>query len=121
MRAAVLNTIPGKLEIEELSVDTPRSREVLVRTAHAGFASLGTFAEQMLVLENAVVKIRDDMPLDTAALIGCGVTTGLGAVFRTARVEAGTTVAVIGCGGIGLNCVQGAAIAGAARVIAIDL
>jgi S-(hydroxymethyl)glutathione dehydrogenase/alcohol dehydrogenase len=67
------------------------------------------------------VKIRDDMPLDRAALIGCGVTTGVGAVFRTARVEPGSTVAVIGCGGIGLNCVQGAAIAGAGRIIAVDL
>ena len=84
------------------------------------FASLGSFAEQMLVHEHGVVKIRDDMPLDRAALIGCGVTTGIGAVFRTASVEAGSTVAVIGCGGVGLNCVQGAALAGASRVIAID-
>jgi S-(hydroxymethyl)glutathione dehydrogenase/alcohol dehydrogenase len=85
------------------------------------FLHCSSFAEQMLVHENAVVKVRDDMPLDRAALIGCGVTTGLGAVFRTARVEPGSTVAVIGCGGIGLNCVQGAAIAGAGRIIAIDL
>jgi S-(hydroxymethyl)glutathione dehydrogenase/alcohol dehydrogenase len=84
------------------------------------FASLGSFAEMMLVHEHAVVKIRDDMPLDRAALIGCGVTTGIGAVFRTARVEPGSTVAVIGCGGVGLNCVQGAALAGASRVVAID-
>ena len=60
------------------------------------------------------------MPLDRAALIGCGVTTGVGAVFNTAKVEPGSTVAVIGCGGIGLNCIQGAAIAGAARVFALD-
>ncbi len=84
------------------------------------FAALGSFAEQMLVHEHAVAKIRDDMPLDRAALIGCGVTTGVGAVFRTAQVEAGSTVAVIGCGGIGLNCVQGAVLAGASRVIAVD-
>jgi S-(hydroxymethyl)glutathione dehydrogenase/alcohol dehydrogenase len=84
------------------------------------FAGLGSFAEQMLVHEHAVAKVRDDMPLDRAALIGCGVTTGVGAVFRTAAVEAGSTVAVIGCGGVGLNCVQGAALAGASRVIAID-
>ena len=63
----------------------------------------------MLVHENAVVKIRDDMPLDRAALIGCGVTTGLGAVFSTARVEPGSEVAVIGAGGIGLAAIQGAA------------
>src|SRR5438132_5821543 len=84
------------------------------------FASLSSFAEQMLVHEHAVAKVRDDMPLDRAALIGCGVTTGVGAVFRTARVEAGSTVAVIGCGGVGLNCVQGAALAGASRIVAVD-
>ncbi len=84
------------------------------------FASLGSFAEQMLVHEHAVVKIRSEMPLDRAALIGCGVTTGVGAVFRTAGVEPGSTVAVIGCGGVGLNCVQGAALAGASRVVAVD-
>jgi S-(hydroxymethyl)glutathione dehydrogenase/alcohol dehydrogenase len=84
------------------------------------FSGLSAFAEEMLVHENAVVKIRDDMPFDRAALIGCGVTTGLGAALKKAKVEAGSTVAVIGCGGIGLNCVQGAAIAGASRIIAID-
>jgi S-(hydroxymethyl)glutathione dehydrogenase/alcohol dehydrogenase len=84
------------------------------------FAGLGSFGEQLLIHEHGVVKIRDEMPLDRAALIGCGVTTGLGAVFRTARVEAGSTVAVIGCGGIGLNSVQGAALAGASRIVAVD-
>ena len=85
------------------------------------FMRLSSFSEQMLVHEHALVKINKDMPLDRAALIGCGVTTGVGAVFRTAAVEAGATVAVIGCGGIGLNCIQGARIAGAGRIIAIDL
>ena len=84
------------------------------------FANLGSFAEQMLVHEHSVVKIRDDMPLDRAALIGCGVTTGVGAVIHTAAVEPGATVAVIGCGGVGLSCVNGAAIAGASKVIAVD-
>jgi S-(hydroxymethyl)glutathione dehydrogenase/alcohol dehydrogenase len=84
------------------------------------FAHLSSFAEKMLVHENAVVKIRDDMPLDRAALIGCGVTTGVGAALRTARVEPGSTVAVIGCGGVGMGAINGAAIAGAARVIAVD-
>src|SRR4029079_4659399 len=78
------------------------------------------FAEWMLVHENTLVKIRDDMPLDRAALIGCAVTTGLGAVFNTARVPPGSSVAVLGCGGVGLNAVQGAAIAGAGRLIAVD-
>jgi S-(hydroxymethyl)glutathione dehydrogenase / alcohol dehydrogenase len=85
------------------------------------FLELSSFAEQMLVHEGAVVKIRDDMPLDRAALIGCGVTTGLGAVFNTAAVRPGQTVAVIGCGGVGLSAVQGAAIAGAERIIALDM
>ncbi|MBW2244934.1 MAG: Zn-dependent alcohol dehydrogenase [Deltaproteobacteria bacterium] len=84
------------------------------------FMDLSSYAEQLLVHEHALVKIRKDMPLDRAALIGCGVTTGLGAVFNTARIRVGSTVAVIGCGGIGLSAVQGASIAGASRVIAID-
>jgi S-(hydroxymethyl)glutathione dehydrogenase/alcohol dehydrogenase len=84
------------------------------------FAHLSSFAEQMLVHENALVKIREDMPLDRAALIGCGVTTGLGAALNTARVEPGSSVAVIGCGGVGLSAVQGSRIAGAGRIIAVD-
>jgi S-(hydroxymethyl)glutathione dehydrogenase/alcohol dehydrogenase len=85
------------------------------------FYSLSSFAEQMLIHEHALVKIRDDMPLDRAALIGCGVTTGFGAVIHTAKVEVGSTVAVIGCGGIGLSAINGAAIAGAGRIIAVDI
>ncbi len=85
------------------------------------FAHLSSFAEQMLVHENAVVKIREDMPLDKAALIGCGVMTGVGSVFRTAAVEPGSTVAVIGCGGVGLSTINGADLAGASRVIAVDV
>ncbi|MEM7251366.1 MAG: Zn-dependent alcohol dehydrogenase [Pseudomonadota bacterium] len=85
------------------------------------FANLSSFAEQMLVHENAIVKVSEEMPLDRAALIGCGVTTGVGAVWHTAQVEPGATVAVIGCGGVGLSCVNGAALAGAGRVIAIDM
>jgi S-(hydroxymethyl)glutathione dehydrogenase/alcohol dehydrogenase len=85
------------------------------------FLRLSAFAEYLLVHENTLVKIREDMPLDRAALIGCAVTTGLGAVFNTAKVTPGSTVAVIGCGGVGLNAVQGAWIAGASRVIAIDM
>ena len=84
------------------------------------FLNLSSFAERMLVHEHAIVKIRPDMPLDRAALIGCGVTTGVGAVIHTAKVEPGSTVAVIGCGGVGLSCINGAAIAGAGRIIAVD-
>jgi len=81
---------------------------------------LGAFAERMLVHENALVKIRDDMPLDRAALIGCGVTTGLGAALNTAKIRPGQTAAVIGCGGVGLSIIQGCRIAGAQRIVAID-
>jgi S-(hydroxymethyl)glutathione dehydrogenase/alcohol dehydrogenase len=81
---------------------------------------LSCFGEQMLLHENAVVKITRDIPLEKAALIGCGVTTGIGAVMNTARVTPGSTVAVVGCGGIGLNAVQGARLSGAVRIIAVD-
>ena len=82
--------------------------------------NLSSFAEMMCVHEHAIVKIDKDIPLDGAALVGCGVVTGVMAVFNAARVEPGSTVAVIGCGGIGLSAVNGAALAGAERVIAID-
>ncbi len=214
MKAAVLNEIPGRLEIQDVSIGTPGPREVLVRTVAAGlchsdlhfmegtyttavpavlghesagvveavgsmvnyvepgdhvitclaafcghcedclgghparcqrkgadlvrnpdedsrltrgdedlaqFLHCSSFAEKLLVHEHALVKIRKDMPLEKAALIGCGVTTGLGAVFRTARVDPGSDVVVIGCGGIGLSAIQGARIAGANRVIAVDM
>jgi len=85
------------------------------------FLNLSSFAEQMLVHQHACVAIRKDMPLDRAALIGCGVMTGVGAVIHTSNVRPGETVAVIGCGGVGLAAINGAAIAGAGRVIAIDL
>jgi len=84
------------------------------------FANLSSFAEQMLIHEHALVKIGPEMPLAQAALIGCGVITGYGAVVHTAKVEPGSTVAVVGCGGIGLSAVNGAEIAGAGRIIAID-
>ncbi len=214
MKAAVLNEIPGSLRIEDVSIDAPGPREVLVRTVAAGlchsdlhfmegtyttavpavlghesagvveavgsmvdyvgpgdhvitclaafcghcedclgghparcqrkgadlvrrpgepsrlsrgdealhqFLHCSSFAEQLLVHEHALVKIRPDMPLEKAALVGCGVTTGLGAIFRTARVDPGSDVVVIGCGGIGLSAVQGARIAGANRIIAVDM
>lgn len=83
-------------------------------------SQISSFAEQMLVPENALVKIPDEMPFDCAALIGCGVTTGLGAALYRARVEAGSTCAVVGCGGVGLSIIQGCRIAGAGRIIAVD-
>ena len=90
-------------------------------TAVDQFARLGGFAEQMLIHQNGVVKIVDEMPLDRAALIGCGITTGMGAVFRTAKVPPGASVCVIGAGGIGLAAVQAARIAGAVQVIVVDV
>jgi S-(hydroxymethyl)glutathione dehydrogenase / alcohol dehydrogenase len=211
-RAAILHSCPGDLAIEEIEVDAPGPREVLIQTAAAGlchsdlhfmegkysigcpavlghesagvvttvgsevsyvrpgdhvitcvsafcgecedclsgnparcqnpathgrpagaparlrlggtpltqFAGLGSYSSDLLVHERALVKIDENMPLDRAALIGCGVTTGLGAVFNTAQVPPGATVAVFGCGGIGLNVVQGARLSGASRIIAVD-
>src|SRR5438309_9661145 len=85
------------------------------------FSDLSTYAEKMLLHENAIVKIRDDMPLDCAALIGCGVLTGVGAALNTAKVEPGSTVAVFGAGGVGLAAIQGSYIAGARQIIAVDI
>lgn len=109
-----------------VSQETQRDKSDAPRLAKDGalmhqFINLSSYAEMMLVHEHAVVKVRKDMPLDRAALIGCGVMTGVGAVFHTAKVEPGSTVAVIGCGGIGLSAVNGAALAGAGRIIAIDV
>jgi S-(hydroxymethyl)glutathione dehydrogenase/alcohol dehydrogenase len=87
----------------------------------AQFAGLGGFAEQMLLPQEALMKVDGDIPVEVAAVVGCAVTTGLGAVFNTAKVPPGATVAVVGCGGIGLNVVQGAVVAGASRVIAVDV
>ncbi len=86
----------------------------------AAFMNMGAFAEQILVHESGCVPIRRDMPFDRACLIGCGVTTGFGAVVRSAAVRPGETVAVIGCGGVGLSAVNAAAVAGAGRIIAVD-
>lgn len=212
MKAAVLHEIPGKLQVEDISIDSPGPREVLINTATAGlchsdlhfiegkypyflptvlghesagvveavgeqvtyvqpgdhvitflsvfcgqcdyclsghptlcqrqqgarspelpprlsqngtpvfqFINLSSFAEQMLVDQNAVVKIDPEFPFDKAALLGCGVSTGLGASIQTAGVRPGDTVAVIGLGGVGVSAVQGARIAGADRIIAVDM
>ena len=85
-----------------------------------GFAGNGTFAEEMVVPWQCAVKVPDDVPYEIAALIGCGVTTGVGAVFNTAQVQPGSSVAVIGAGGVGISVIQGARIAGAAEIVAID-
>ncbi|MEI5100245.1 Zn-dependent alcohol dehydrogenase [Streptomyces sp. PmtG] len=85
-----------------------------------GFAGTGTFAEEVVVDAPCAVPIPDDVPFDIAALIGCGVTTGLGAALNTADVSAGSSVAVIGCGGVGVSVIQGARLRGAAHIVAVD-
>ena len=82
--------------------------------------NLSAFAEQMLIHEHACVKINPDMPLDRAAIIGCAVTTGAGTIFTACKVTPGETVAVVGCGGVGLATINAAKIAGAGRIIAAD-
>src|SRR5215218_4530388 len=85
-----------------------------------GFTGLGTFSDTMTISESQAVKVETDLPDDQLALIGCGVTTGVGAALNTAEVEPGSSVAVIGCGGVGQAVIQGARIAGAGRIIAVD-
>src|SRR5829696_1921511 len=99
----------------------PEPRLMRAGTPVNQFANVGSFAEYMLVPENGVVKPPEGMPLDKAALVGCSVMTGVGAVINTARVQPGETVAVIGTGGVGLNVIQGAVLAGASRIIAVDV
>jgi S-(hydroxymethyl)glutathione dehydrogenase/alcohol dehydrogenase len=84
------------------------------------FSAIGTMAEFSVAPANAAVKLPPDAPLDKCALLGCAVTTGVGAVFNTAGVIPGSSVAVFGAGGVGLNAIQGAVIAGAERIIAVD-
>jgi len=83
--------------------------------------NIGSYAERMLLHENSLVKIDPEIALDRAALVGCGVLTGVGAALRTAAVQAGQTVAVFGCGGVGLSIIQGARIAAAGAIIAVDM
>jgi S-(hydroxymethyl)glutathione dehydrogenase/alcohol dehydrogenase len=86
-----------------------------------GFAGTGTFAEQMVLPQQGVVKIPDDVPYEIGALIGCGVTTGVGAALNTAKVKPGSSVVVFGAGGVGVAAIQGARIAGAAEIVAVDM
>jgi S-(hydroxymethyl)glutathione dehydrogenase/alcohol dehydrogenase len=84
------------------------------------FSGCGSMAEYATVSAENLIRIDPKIPLDCAALVGCGVTTGVGAVFNTAKVQPGSSVAVFGCGGVGLSVIQGARIAGAEKIIAID-
>ncbi|MGB3754503.1 MAG: Zn-dependent alcohol dehydrogenase [Parerythrobacter sp.] len=104
---------------------TRRPKDASPRLSRDGQAmqqllNLSALSEQMLIHENACVAIDKDMPLDRAAILGCAVTTGAGAVFNAAKIVPGETVAVVGCGGVGLATVNAARIAGAGKVIALD-
>ncbi|ROZ99348.1 alcohol dehydrogenase catalytic domain-containing protein [Gordonia sp. OPL2] len=85
------------------------------------YLGVSSWAEEVVVPATGAIRVRDDAPLDAIALVGCAAATGVGAVVNTARVTPGSTVAVIGCGGVGLNIVQGARMQGAERIIAVDL
>ena len=85
-----------------------------------GMAGCGAFAEEMVVPQEGAIKIADDVPFELAALVGCGVVTGVGAVINTAQVEPGASVAVIGCGGVSIAAIQGARLSGAAVIVAVD-
>jgi len=85
------------------------------------FAGMSAFAEWQLVSNKACVIVPDGVPMEVAALVGCSVMTGVGAVTNTVKLQVGETVAVVGCGGVGLNIIQGARLAGASRIIAVDL
>jgi S-(hydroxymethyl)glutathione dehydrogenase/alcohol dehydrogenase len=86
----------------------------------SGMTGCGTFAEEMIVPQAAAIKVEEDIPLNVVSLIGCGVTTGVGAAINTAGIKPGTSVCVIGCGGVGISAIQGARIAGAAEIVAVD-
>ena len=86
----------------------------------SGMTGCGTFAEEMILPQGAVIKVAEDIPLNVVSLIGCGVTTGVGAAINTAKITPGSSVVVIGCGGVGISAIQGARIAGAAEIVAVD-
>lgn len=102
------------------SDDSPRLTRAADGSTVAQMLNLSSFAEHMLVHENACVPIDREMPLDRAAVIGCAVTTGAGTIFNACNVTPGETVAVVGCGGVGLATINAAKIAGAGRIIALD-
>jgi S-(hydroxymethyl)glutathione dehydrogenase / alcohol dehydrogenase len=106
-------------DYEAMSMMTPRGTRS-DGSPYICMTGLGTFADTITTSEHSVVRIDGDVPDEQLALIGCGVTTGVGAALNTACVQPGSTVAVLGCGGVGQAVVQGARIAGAARIIAID-
>jgi S-(hydroxymethyl)glutathione dehydrogenase/alcohol dehydrogenase len=117
--------VAGRSHLCEAGVQSAMAGEEMVfdrgGTPIGRMAGVGSFADHTLVRASAAIKIPDDVPLDRACLVGCGVMTGVGAAINTAKVAPGDTVAVFGCGGVGLNVIQGAALCGASRIIAVDL
>jgi NDMA-dependent alcohol dehydrogenase len=105
--------LEGYLPGEHFPITGPRGQ-------YGAMCTLGTFSQYGVIHQNSTVKVDDDLPLDKAVLVGCGVPTGFGSAVNTAKVQAGDTVAVYGVGGIGINAVQGARYAGAKYVVAID-
>lgn len=103
-----------------IEADCPKYRDVENHSVIGG-GWVTTFAEQAIISENRLTPIDKDIPLDIAALMGCAVTTGLGIINNEAQLKIGQSIAVIGCGGVGLNVIQGAKIAGANRIIGIDV
>ncbi len=100
---------------------SPASASRILRNGKPLYHGGATFSKYTVVTQNTLVKVRDDIPIDKLGLVGCAVVTGVGAVVNRAKIEPGSQVAVWGCGGVGLNVVQGCAIAGASRIIAVDL
>jgi S-(hydroxymethyl)glutathione dehydrogenase/alcohol dehydrogenase len=115
-----LRGLPALCERKEELMSSPPLRTPGGEPVEQGLRT-GGFAERVLVHHSQVVRVPEDLPLEVAALLGCGVATGVGAVLRTAQVSPGSTVGVIGTGGVGLNAVQGAVLAGAGLVLAVDL
>ncbi len=115
-----INGMSNHCDRNAVTMKTPRYALPDGRSA-AAVCGCGTFAEAMVVDEASIVPVQTDLADEELALLGCGVTTGVGAVFNTAQVVPGSSVAVIGCGGVGQSVIQGARIAGASTIIAIDL
>lgn len=97
-----------------------RQRHFRAATGDPILRSVGGFSEATIFPETGVITVPDDVPADVAAIVGCSVTTGTGAVFNTAKVAPGSTVAVVGCGGVGVSALMAAKVAGAGRIVAVD-
>lgn len=116
----VLCDMVSRLSANHLSFDG-RSRVTDADGDVLSFAGLGTFGQYVMVPESGAIAIRNDAPFEPSSLIGCAVTTGVGAAVNTAKVRPSDTVLVIGCGGVGLSAIQGARLVGAQKVIAADI